>query len=965
MIRSLYKQAALTLFLLGVMLPGFAQQGIIRGTTYESSSGEPLFGVTVLIEGTTNGAVTDFDGKFEIKVEPGVYNLSASFVSFKSVTISELEVNPDKVTLIDAIWMEDAVEELEAVIVTAEVIKSSESALLTVKRKSANVLDGISATAFRKIGDSDAASASKRITGVSIEGGKYVFVRGLGDRYTKSILNGMDIPGLDPDRNTLQMDIFPTNVLDNIIVLKSFTADLPADFTGGIVNIETKDFPEERVLDASVSLGYNPSMHFNGDYLTYDGSSTDWLGFDNGDRDIPTGDRNDIPQFSDVVAGGPSDPVVQDYESILRSFDQTLGAMQQNSGANFGISASYGDQVALKKLTLGYNVALSYKNETEFFQDAEFSRFGKAPDLNQTQLDTLEFQKGDFGVNNVLIGGLAGIAVKTDKAKYKLNFLHLQNGESKAGTFTYLGRELGSVFDALQYNLEYGERSLTNFLLGGEHFNADGTWQLEWKISPTRSKITDPDIRFTRLRTDRSGSLVGTESGLPERIWRFLEEDNLAGRLDITRKYQFLGNESKLKFGASYTYKERDYDIRSFQFATNRFQVTDTDPNNFLAEENLWNAADREGVIYNPLFIPRNTNEFNSTMDIFGAYVSNEFQPTESLKAIVGLRMENYTQRYTGEDQSQTNVLNDSIVVEDLNLFPSVNLIYSVTERQNIRFSYSRTTARPSFKEASFAEILDPITGRTFIGGFFPDTDNELGVVWDGNLQVSLINNFDIRWELFQDRGQTISVSGFFKTFKDPIELVQFNSAPNNFQPRNVGDGRVIGGEFEVRQSLDFISPNLTDFSFIGNLTVTNSRIEMSPSEFQSRVLSARTGENVDDDTREMAGQAPWIVNAGIGYAGLDNGLEAGLYYNVRGETLYAVGVRNVPDIFTVPFHSLNFNANYAFGFEDRMRLGFKIDNILNDKQEQIYKNFQATDRIFTRLAPRTEISVSFKYSFF
>ena len=241
----------------------FAQTGTIRGTVIDDATGEGLFGVTAVVKGTTLGTVSDFEGNFELKLEPGTYDLKISFISYETMTISGVNVVTDEVVVFGTLRLKESAQELEEVIVTAEVIRQSESALLTVKRKSANVLDGISAQSFRKIGDANAAAAIKRVSGVSIQEGKYVYVRGLGDRYTKSNLNGLDIPGLDPDRNTLQMDIFPTNLIDNIIVVKSFTADLPADFTGGVVNIETKDFPEERTLNVSGSLGYNPSMHFN------------------------------------------------------------------------------------------------------------------------------------------------------------------------------------------------------------------------------------------------------------------------------------------------------------------------------------------------------------------------------------------------------------------------------------------------------------------------------------------------------------------------------------------------------------------------------------------------------------------------------------------------------------------------------------------------------------------------------
>ena len=295
----------------------FAQNGTIRGAVFDEKTGEPLFGVSVLVKETTTGAVTDFDGKFEIAVAPGDYTLQISYISYATAEITQVSVKSGQVTVINDILMAEEASELETVTIAASAIRTTEAALMAVKRNAPNVLDGISASTFRQIGDGDAASAVKRVTGVSIEGGKYVYVRGLGDRYTKTVLNGVDVPGLDPDRNALQMDIFPTNVIDNIIVAKSFSAELPADFTGGVVDIETKDFPEEKTIRLGISGGLNPSMHFNSNYLTYDGGKTDWLGYDDGTRAIPTGGRTDIPQYAQAL-GNPA--LREEYTSILGGF---------------------------------------------------------------------------------------------------------------------------------------------------------------------------------------------------------------------------------------------------------------------------------------------------------------------------------------------------------------------------------------------------------------------------------------------------------------------------------------------------------------------------------------------------------------------------------------------------------------------------------------------------------------------
>ncbi|PZX49911.1 TonB-dependent receptor [Algoriphagus chordae] len=952
----------LILLVLSQLLAGFAfaQKGTIRGAIFDEKTGEPLFGVSVLVKETSTGAVTDFDGKFEIQVAPGAYTLQVSYISYSSIELTGVTVKDGDVEVINDLMMAEEASELETVTIAASAIRTTESALMSVKRNAANLIDGISASTFRQIGDGDAASAVKRVTGVSIEGGKYIYVRGLGDRYTKTVLNGVDIPGLDPDRNTIQMDIFPTNVIDNIIVSKSFTAELPADFTGGVVDIETKDFPEEKTMRLSLSGGINPSMHFNSNYLKYDGGKTDWLGFDDGTRAIPTEGYAVIPQYGDVV-GNPNGPLGLQYQDILGSFNKTLGGYRSNSLMDMGVSFSLGNQIARSKATWGYNFAVTYKNETEFFQDAEYNLYAKPRDVKENELEALERQRGDYGVNNVLLGGLAGIALKTDNSKFKLNLMHLQNGESKAGQFNFINTNLGANFEATQYNLEYSQRGLTSILLGGTHYLNGRDWEVNWKIAPTRSTISDPDIRFTRFREPTN--TVSTEVGLPARIWRDLKEYSIVGKLDVTRGISLFSREGKVRFGGNYVFKQRDFNIQSFQFATGNTVFTG-DPNEILDDENLFAADNRNGVRYNADFIPINANEYQSIATNFAGYGSIEANPAHNLKAIVGLRVEKFNQYYTGTNQTGTIDYDLVEMLDDLDFFPTINLIYNLHEKQNLRFSASRTIARPSFKELSYAEILDPITGRTFIGGLYPETTNGgTEVLWDGNLVSTRVNNFDLRWEAFQDRGQMFSVSAFYKTFEKPIEMVQFLSDPGTFQPRNVGDGTVAGLEFEFRKSLKFIAPAFENFNWNTNVTITRSQIEMSESEYRSRQLTAREGQEIKD-TRDMAGQAPYLINTGLSYNNYATGWEVGMFYNVQGSSLQYVGFGNRTDTYSVPFNSLNFNLNKTFGADERLQAGFGVQNILNSKKEYVYKSYEAEDQIFSSLSPGTKINFKLAFSF-
>jgi TonB-dependent receptor len=930
-----------------------AQTGTVRGTIYDDTSGETIIFCNIVVAETSKATTSDLDGAYSFELEVGTYTLVFSYLGYSDLTISDVTVEANKITSLN-IRIKETSEVIDEVVISAKASRNTEAALATIKRRSTNVLDGISAASFKKIGDSDAASAVKRVTGVSVEGGKYVYVRGLGDRYTKSILNGMDIPGLDPDRNTLQMDIFPTNVIDNIIVLKSFTADLPADFTGGVVNINTKDFPEQKTASLAFGIGYNPSMHFNSDYITYDGSSTDILGFDNGLREIPTGKSIDIPTRVDVIANPDN---AYEFNRILTDFNPTLAGYRASSFMDFSLGYSMGNQINKSKYTLGYNIALTYKNSTDYYENAQYGRYGRGNSSDAFDLELRELQTGDFGTNNILLGGLAGFSFKTSRSKLSLNILKLQNGEKKAGVFKFVGQDQGSNFDADQHNLEYSQREITNVLLNGTHSMGEGKWKIDWKLSPTISKITDPDIRFTRIRTDNNELSIGTESGIPQRIWRYLDEINLSGKGDITRTYNFRGEKARFMVGGFYTYKERDYEIQNFGIFPGSSTIT-RDPNTILTSANYFSGFNLNGYYYQPQFIPNNVNKYDANVSSYGAYISNDFSLFPRFKTVLGVRMESYKQNYTGINQSNQNFDNVT-VIDDLDFFPTANLIYAVTENQNLRASFTRTIARPSFKEASFATIIDPISGRTFIGGFFPDVNVATGkTIWDGNLKTTSITNVDIRYEYFQAGGESISISGFYKDFTDPIEIVQYVQAANNFQPRNVGNGTLLGLEFEFRKSLGRSDGFLGRFTANGNITVTQSEIEMSETEFTSRRNNARDGE-VIDDVRDMAGQAPYLVNAGLAYNNTDQTFELGFYYNVQGRTLQFVGIADRPDVYTKPFHSLNVSANYSFGANKKYNFSIKGDNLLGSKRESIFESFNSTDKIFSSLAPQTSVGMS------
>ena len=924
----------------------FAQSGIITGTVNDGEYNDILPFANVIIKDSQRGALSDFEGKYSLELKPGIYTVQFSFVGYQTLEINEVIVKNGETIIVD-VTLKASTAKLDEVIIRTSLKRNTEASILHLQRNSVKLIDGLSLESIKNSGASDIASAVKNIPGVSVQRGKYVYVRGLGDRYTKTSLNGVDVPGLDPDRNTLQLDLFPSSILENVIVSKSSTADQGADFTGGAINIVTKDIPNKEGYSASLGLGYNSDFHFNKNYLTYKGSKTDFLGFDNGLRDnpIPSQQYIPLPQENGEVV-----------EILTKRFTKNLAARRETSFMDYNFSFTAGNQFDVGNNKLGYVAAISYRNETQYFsQYIDGQVFRKNVNPTIYELNTDRTQQGEGGTNNVLISGIAGLSFKTEKSKYKFNILHIQNGESKASIFNQQNRIQNSN-QIKKDNLIYTQRSITNLLLNGKHsIDQESNWTLDWKLSPSLALVYDKDFRVTPFKVSideltgiETYTIEPSESGLPTRIYRDLNEGNIVSNIDIINKHTFLGKEAKLKLGVGYAYKTRNFVVERFSFPLLNIvsDFANGDPDQILADQNIYDASINSGV-----FVRRDSgisDTYDSQMSIASAYASEEFKITDWFQAVVGLRFEKFQLVYTGERQDGTK-LNKATILDKSDFFPSTNLIFDLNEEgsQKIRTSYARTTARPSFKEASLAEIFDPINNTFFIGNI--------------NIQPTYINNFDLRYEKYGENGDFYAISGFYKSFKDPIELSFIRSATGQFTPLNLGDAIVYGTEIEIRKNLGFI-PGLEKFRINTNLSLINSEQEFSNDEKANREDNLRSGE-VLDDTRPLQGQSPYLVNFGIDYTN-DNGWNAGLFYNVQGKTLQIVGSGDIPDVYTLPFNNLLFNASKTFGKNKNATISLKFENLLNSNIESVYESYKAEDQIYSKWNPGQKISISYNVKF-
>ena len=923
------------LFLITITAFPYGNNGTIIGVVRDAETNEPLPSADVFIKGTTIGTTTDFDGNYSISLKENTYTLIFNYNGYKKVIVTDIKIKSKEIFNLDISLIPES-NTLDEVVLTASVARNTEASVLNFQKRSVHLMDGISAQSLRKSGASNLASAVKKIPGVTIENGKYVYVRGLGDRYTKTILNDMEIPGLDPDKNTLQMDIFSTSILDNVIVIKSFTADMSADFTGGLVNIITKDFPTKKTYSFSLGSSYNPAMHFNSNYRNYPGSNTDLFGFDNGLRSHPIASDTAIPFTFD------NNP---ELTRLTKQFNPNMASTTSQSmmDYNFGFSAGNQFDLGVSNNKLGYIASINYKNSTKFYDNTQNYSIGSIASDGEISGKS---QNGSLGENNVTLSVLTGLAYKTEFSRYKLNVLHIQNGESKAGSFLKVNNDSDFVTYKKDY-LDYTQRAITNTSLSGKHSSNDYNFNVKWNLSSSFSSIYDKDVRTTVFQINDNNYSINQNTE-PRRVWRDLIEQNHVAKLSFSKKYSLFKQNAKLKYGISGLYKKRDYNVYNYRIGIKgNTEIYNGDANTLLADENIWTIENDRGSFVRNTTIMDPANQFKASQVNLGVYISNEFKLIEKIKTVLGVRVEKFQVNYTGENTTG-ETYNNQAIINKLDVFPSVNMIYELKEDNKLRVSFTTTTARPSFKEASIAEIYDPLSNITFIG--------------NTNLKPSYINNFDLRYELFMKKSQLFALSGFFKSFKDPIELTYYQTAPDNFTPKNLGAAKVYGIELEIRKNLGFINSKLEHLKFNFNTSIIRSKLNIGEDEMTLRQNTARPDEKVKS-TRTLQGQAPYLINLNLDYDIKKMGLEVGMHYNVQGETLEVVG-GIAPDVFTQAFHDLKLVLNKSIGSNKKSSVKLKISNILRQERSSLYHLYNMDDIVFKGRKTGTSFSLGYKYRF-
>lgn len=944
--------------------------GILRGNIIEAETGEQLISATVVLDSVQRGTNTDLDGNFTItRLKPGFYDIEVRYVGMAPVTLRNVQIRAGEVTFLN-LKMQASDAELDPIVIETRLIPNTEASLLARQRNAPSVINGISAAEIDRNGDSNAATAIRRVSGVTVESGRYLYVRGLGDRYSKVMLQGTEVPSLDPERNAVQMDLFPANLIQNMVIHKTFAPDMPGNFSGGLLDISLEDFPDKFTLQFSSSVGYNTQATFNDNYLTYEGGRLDWLGMDDGTRARPDALRqndNQVPEVSSTFGNLERSQLLND---ITKGFSAEMAPTAEAAPVNHSHAFSIGDQKMLFGRPLGYLVSFSYRRSFQFYDNGRVGRWRLLGDVaNTDELNAGFFLQDSRGDENVLWGGMATVSYKPARQhKLSLTYLYNQSGNSFAryqiGAFPDDDPSLTRENRVMGYT----ERSLSSIQMRGTHlFEQLKKLQVNWVSALTFASQQEPDLRFfsndftvgvrqdTIINEDNQQEIIEVPDtsydiqenlyNPPSRFYRSYDEFNLDNRLHISYPVALPAGDMTLQAGGAYTVRQREFREDRYVYGINT-AVTDYqgNPDRFFATENVGLVnPEQPGQYY--LWIEDQTdrnNNYDGFQNITAAYAMADAPITQRLRVIGGVR-------YEGTDievETADEIAKVRGTVREDDFLPSLNMVYKLTERMNLRAAYTQTIARPTFRE------LAPFSSFNFIGDFIlvgnPDS-----------LTRTNVQNFDLRWEWFLSPTEIVSASLFYKDFSNPIERVLNPRATNpEIQFRNVDRATNYGLELEFRKHFGFISPQARYFNVGANLTLVYSEVDIAPDELE-RIRATNPDA---ESTRPMFSQSPYVVNARAGYDNPEIATNVNLVFNVFGPRIAGVTLGGTPNVFEQPRPSLDFIVRQGFLKEDRLTFRFRARNLLNPEYRLIHE-FKGEEYEFSSYTIGRTFTVGLSYA--
>lgn len=946
--------------------------GTLSGRVINPSTGMGVPNATLTVAVLGLIATSDLSGSFTIaNVPAGQPDLIAVKAGFQTATVTGVGVTAGQTANIEIPLRPagaDDVLQMEAMTISADVMQGSQLGLLLSRQNSASVTDAIGADLFSRLSIGDAAEAMTKVTGASLVDGKHIFIRGLGDRYTNTQLNNSTMPSADPDRRSVQMDQFPSDLIDSVTTLKSFTPDQPGAFSGGSVNIRTKPFPERFFLTFSAKTAYN-SNTTGKDVLTAPGGGKDWTGRDDGTRALPPGLPN---PFNITTTAARFDPVLAaQLDSGSRSFNnEAFYPKPGKADPDYGFSLALGDRYALpNEDVFGFIASLNYDRATrhseggtraKYFQGAagpESPGFISpqrvfSPDVSGYTFASLYERfpvvpggPPAFGVTNTSHSVSWGAYVQTawqpsTNHELVLNLFHNQSAEDnvRRGVGESTANDSGQFRES--YDLLYTERGIGSAQLGGKsNLPAWNDATLEWRASFSRSTQDQPDYRTFEFKWDFAQQAYANNQGITHRrYFRELSDENRDYGIDLTLPFSLGGRgDLTLKTGLAYTDGERTNREREFSIENTPDQGRDSLVN-FPHPVGLISPSGSPVQFGTVMREVAGNLNYDGEQTFAAGYAMGDWRIDERWRAIAGARVEQ-------TDLLTTPLPKSTLIprigeIRQTDVLPAFALVFSPAKAVNWRLSYGRTLARPTYRELSDVTVYDGFNDE-FLGG-------------NPDLEMTLIDNFDLRWERFPRGSEIIAVSLFYKSLQNPIE---YQDRLGRILPENVADGRVYGFEFEFRRGLGFVHEQLGGWSVGLNGSLIKSEVQISNVELaQIRAVFPDAG-----DTRELYGQSPYLVNVDLTYQAGRWGSVFVVAYNVYGERLAVVNPGPLPDVFEQPAPSLDFSYSQRIG--RRWKLKFTAKNLLDPDKEKL-SEFRGREYLYERTASGRTFSLSLGYDF-
>lgn len=922
-----FARLLLLLFIL-TPLATLAQTFTLSGKVTNQKN-EPLAGATIVVKPGGKTLVTDVEGRFSSSLESGTkYTLEVSAVSYTTKTITDVEVGKGLDNNLDII-LAPAVKEMEGIVIKSTSTRKQENtvALLNFQRNNSALSSVLAADFIRQTPDKNTGEVLKRVSGASIQDNKYVVVRGLSDRYNQALLNDAPMPSSEPDKKAFSFDMIPSAMIDNIIINKTATPDLPGEFAGGLVQVNTKDIPSKSQLSVGFSLGFNTQSTFQ-DFTSNPRNKWDWLGFDDGSRSLPSA----LPGVSDYRAQTDA----QKIESTKLFKDEVYSEAVKTAIPITTLNLTYSGRKQYKNgASFGTIISLYHRQAQIVYDDVERGRYEqvRTPIFEGTEI------QNRYSVSTGVLANFTYV-----KGKHKISFKNLFNQLYDDNYYNRSLANTGRLQDVSLRSSFLNQRSLYSGQLEGDHALTTSGIRLKWNGNFSINHKTQPDFRtaqYVRSFSDPNGDFELDDDDT-RRFFSNLKDYNMGGSGYLVIPFNMNDEKQTFKFGGGSLVRFRDFDARIFRYepASTLTDLATPYDQMFLKS----NINDR-GVFLDEQ--TQNTDEYFgvSTLNSAFAMFDNKFG---NFRVIWGMRAEYFEQFLESTDLSAKQVV---VNTEKWDFLPSVNMTYSFNPKHQLRVAASKTVARPEFREIAPFQFFD--------------YEQIWGISGETNLKRTAILNGDIRYEYYPKSGEILSVGLLAKQFTNPIEI-RMDPGSNGdrwlFNYANAESATLYGVEVEIRKSLDFISEKLSKLYFVGNATYLESKV----------TLITESNNNVKtEQDRPLFGQSPYLINGGFQFTGKTWNVTA--LYNRIGPRLSLVGDpvgAGFYDIYEKPRNLVDLNVSKRL-WDNKGELKLTVSDLLNN-QFAFYDNptakagydFNGGDRINYAYKPGTTITLGFTYNF-